>query len=74
MLFIHHAGKSGEQRGTSRREDVLDTVLALRRSIDYSSADGAQFEVHFEKARGLYGDEVAPIDCRLTQDQQGNLT
>ena len=22
----------------------------------------------------MYGDEVAPIDCRLTQDQQGNLT
>ena len=74
LLFIHHAGKSGEQRGTSRREDVLDTVLALRRSIDYSTAEGAQFEVHFEKARGLYGDEVAPIDCRLIQDQQGKLT
>ena len=29
-LLIHHAGKGGQQRGTSRREDVLDTVIALR--------------------------------------------
>ena len=24
VLLVHHAGKSGAQRGTSRREDVLD--------------------------------------------------
>jgi hypothetical protein len=29
VLMVHHAGKDGSQRGTSRREDVLDTVLAL---------------------------------------------
>jgi putative DNA primase/helicase len=26
VLFVHHAGKSGAQRGTSRKEDALDTV------------------------------------------------
>jgi len=25
VLVVHHAGKGGQQRGTSRREDVLDT-------------------------------------------------
>ena len=25
VLFLHHAGKGGQQRGTSRREDLLDT-------------------------------------------------
>ena len=30
VLFIHHAGKSGQQRGSSRREDVLDLVMELR--------------------------------------------
>ncbi|MBX9704534.1 MAG: helicase RepA family protein, partial [Silvanigrellaceae bacterium] len=29
VMFIHHAGKSGSQRGTSKREDTLDTVIAL---------------------------------------------
>ena len=51
VLFIHHAGTNGRQRGTSRREDTLDTVIALRRPEDYSSEHGARFEIHFEKLR-----------------------
>jgi AAA domain len=31
VILIHHAGKSGRQRGTSRKEDVLDTIISLRR-------------------------------------------
>jgi putative DNA primase/helicase len=33
VLLIHHAGKAGQQRGTSRREDVLDTVIVTGRDI-----------------------------------------
>jgi putative DNA primase/helicase len=51
VLLIHHAGTNGRQRGTSRREDSLDTVLALRRPDDYASAQGARFEIHYEKLR-----------------------
>ena len=32
VLLIHHAGKGGGQRGTSRKEDVLDTVMSLKRA------------------------------------------
>ena len=39
VLFVHHAGKGGTQRGTSRKEDVLDTVIALRRPEDYKASD-----------------------------------
>jgi replicative DNA helicase len=35
VLFVHHAGKSGAQRGTSRREDLLDSVLTLKHPSDY---------------------------------------
>jgi putative DNA primase/helicase len=51
VLLVHHAGVNGRQRGTSRREDALDTVIALRRPEDYSPEEGARFEVHFEKWR-----------------------
>src|SRR5450759_5213984 len=51
VLFIHHAGNNGRQRGTSRREDTLDTVIALRRPDDYLPEQGARFQVHFEKLR-----------------------
>jgi putative DNA primase/helicase len=51
VLLVHHAGTNGRQRGTSRREDALDTVIALRRPEDYSPEQGARFEIHFEKLR-----------------------
>ncbi|HET9048693.1 MAG TPA: AAA family ATPase [Chiayiivirga sp.] len=65
VVFIHHAGKTGQQRGTSKREDLLDTVIALRRPADYEPDQGARFEVHFEKARALYGEDVTPIEASL---------
>jgi RecA-family ATPase len=65
VLLVHHAGKGGAQRGTSRKEDVLDTVVSLRRPIDYDAGQGARFEVHFTKARGFYGDDAEPFDPRL---------
>ena len=30
VLFIHHSGKNGGQRGISKREDILDLVISLR--------------------------------------------
>jgi KaiC/GvpD/RAD55 family RecA-like ATPase len=73
VLLVHHAGKGGQQRGTSKREDVLDTIIALRRCDDYKASEGARFEVHFEKARGLVGEDVAPFEAQLTTDPVGHL-
>jgi len=72
VLFIHHAGKAGQQRGTSRREDVLDTVIALRKPTDYTPETGACFEIHFEKARGLYGIELEPFEAKLESHEDNN--
>jgi hypothetical protein len=44
---------------------VLDVVLALRQPQDYDPREGARFEVHFEKSRGLRGDVVTPFEARL---------
>jgi putative DNA primase/helicase len=65
VVFIHHAGKGGLQRGTSRREDVLDTVIALRKPADHAADQGARFEVHFEKNRGFHGDDAKPFEAAL---------
>jgi putative DNA primase/helicase len=69
VLFIHHAGKSGGQRGTSKKEDILDTVLNLRKPPDYSPQDGARFEIHFEKNRGFMGDDAEPFEAKLVGEQ-----
>jgi len=73
VLFIHHSGKDGRQRGTSRREDVLDTVIALKQPGTYDPEQGAVFEVHFEKARGFAGDEAKPFEAKLETDAHGGL-
>ncbi len=71
VLFIHHSGKNGQQRGTSKREDLLDVVISLRRPPDYNPSSGACFEIHYEKARHLTGTDVDPIEAQLTTDQHG---
>lgn len=68
VLLIHHAGKSGDQRGTSAREDIMDTVISLRRPREYSMAEGARFEVHLTKARGILGDDAKPFEANLVSE------
>jgi len=67
VLLIHHANKNGQQRGTSKKEDVMDTVIALRRPEDYDPSEGARFEVHYEKARHFYGDAAEPFEVQLKE-------
>jgi hypothetical protein len=65
MLLVHHANKQGVQRGGNRKEDVLDLVIGMRRPADYAPAEGARLEIHFDKARGLSGDAIEPIEAQL---------
>ena len=68
VLLVHHAGKSGDQRGTSAREDNMDTVTSLRRPTTYSVAEGARFEVHLTKARGIVGEDAMPFEVHLRSE------
>jgi AAA domain/Homeodomain-like domain len=65
VLLIHHSGRGGNARGTSKREDVLDTVIQLKHPEDYELEDGARFEVHLTKARGIFGDDAMPFEAKL---------
>ncbi len=68
VLLIHHAGKNGDQRGTSAREDIMDTVISLRRPREYNMAEGARFEIHLTKARGIVGDEAKSFEAHLKSE------
>ena len=63
ILFVHHAGKSGKQRRTSRKEDILNSVIALKRPPDYQASQGAGFEVYYKKARGFCGANTDPLEA-----------
>ena len=65
VILIHHSGKSGQQRGTSKREDVIDFVLNIKPPEDARPGDGTRFTVTFEKVRGLSWDDVKPFNVQL---------
>lgn len=66
VLFVHHSGKSGDQRGTSKREDVMDTVIKLSRPSDYSPTEGARFTVEFMKSRGFAGPDAESFEAAMS--------
>ena len=72
VLFGAHAGKSKQQRGTSKKEDVMDVVIKLDHSQDYQPEMGAALTVEFEKARHLSGDDARNFEASLARDQQDN--
>lgn len=71
VLIVHHAGRGGNARGTSKREDVLDTVIQLRQPDDYDPDEGARFEVHLTKARGVFGDDASAFEATLEIGDEG---
>lgn len=71
VLFVHHAGKNKAQRGTSRREDLLDTVITLKHPADYNPSEGLRCEVHFEKTRAMLGEAAKPFEVRMGNGSDG---
>lgn len=70
VLLIHHDNKSGKQRGTSSKEDILDTVIHLQKLKDETCA-GAAFSMQFTKNRGFCPyPELAP-SIRLMKTGEG---
>ncbi len=70
VLIVHHAGKGGNQRGTSKKEDLLDTVVMLKKVETHDPSFGAQFEVNYEKTRGFFGSEAKPFCARLSINEK----
>lgn len=60
-ILVHHAGKSGEARGHSSKEDAMDTIISLRHPQGYKARMGAKFIVDFTKGRSLFGDAADPF-------------
>ena len=57
ILIVHHAGKSGDQRGTSKRMDTPETTIKLTKQKDVEKAeDESAFELEFIKGRELFGE------------------
>jgi DNA-binding MarR family transcriptional regulator/5S rRNA maturation endonuclease (ribonuclease M5) len=74
VMLIHHAGKSGDQRGASRREDLLDTVIKLE-PVDKSEMakyKGAVCDLEFVKTRGATP-QPNQMRLELVKKEDGSL-
>lgn len=76
VLIVHHAGKSGDQRGASRREDLMDVVIKLGKIEDDQGGQRhgkTGFRWYFTKHRHKMSGPQE-LDVTLETGEDGKLT
>jgi len=75
-LMVHHAGKGGDQLGTTTRENDLDFVVKLEHPANYRVDDGCRFIARFTKTRANLEDLhlLTPTEFQLKKDENGETT
>jgi hypothetical protein len=68
LVWVHHTGRNGNMRGTSKREDILDTVILLEKPTGYKPEEGARFKVTYLKNRGFMGDDASSFETQYSVD------
>lgn len=72
VVFIHHAGRNGAMRGTSRREDAALWVMQLSESKnDISEKAGARFVTRFIKNRNSTENAAPAMEWNFTKAENG---
>lgn len=70
ILLIHHSNKSGDQRGTNKKEDVMDTVISLKRPDDYvQGEERTRILIQLTKARHIFGEDAEDVEAELYTDE-----
>jgi len=44
-----------------------------RRPHDFTQEEGARFEVHYEKVRGVYGEKIKPFEAKMETRDEGTF-
>ncbi|MDB5761823.1 MAG: hypothetical protein JWQ21_818 [Herminiimonas sp.] len=65
IIVIHHSGKNGEQRGSSKHEDALDFSISLRPVLPEAKDGSLNFQFEWRKARHLPSDQRTPFVVSL---------
>lgn len=75
VLVIDHAGKNGDNRGTSKKQDALESVINLEQPEGYKTSEGARFIITYTKSRGVHGEDIEQCEARLREgDVPDSLT
>ncbi len=70
VVLVHHAGKSGAQRGSSMTEVTPDIILKLAKAGGAPEDNCSRFVVQFDKNRHLMGKELTPklVTLRMAEN------
>lgn len=69
IILVHHAGRNGEARGTSKREDAAFWVIALDDAKkDVDEKRGARFISRFTKPSRNTQEEIPAYEWHITTD------
>jgi hypothetical protein len=67
--LVHHTGiETNRQRGSKKREDVLDTVILLKKGHICTNETPLHFNVSYSKHRNFYGSNTLSFDAFMTKD------
>jgi len=64
VIIVHHAGRNGEMRGASRREDMAHWILSLKE--DGMEGEGTAWITQFKKCRNCASLDAPPLRWTLT--------
>lgn len=70
IMWLHHAGKSGLQRGGSAKEDMLGCIMELRHPANYKIEEQLRVECRIGTSRGesLSPKQLMPFEIQLIRN------
>ena len=74
VIVVHHSGKAGKQRGSSKHEDALDWSINLIADKQALHDGALRFSLVWEKARHLASDQITPLAVTMHKGDYGALT
>lgn len=73
VIVIHHTGKNGQQRGSSKHEDALDFSIALKPVPDDKQDGNLRFVFEWKKSRHLPSDKTRPFLVTYAKTPDGYI-
>lgn len=64
VVIVHHAGRNGEMRGASRREDMAHWIISLK--DDSGDGETKAWVTHFRKCRNCQAKEAPSLKWTIT--------
>jgi hypothetical protein len=73
VIFVHHAGRNGLMRGTSKREDAAFWSIKLSEAKGEDNREGASFVATFDKNRNATNEETPSLLWHFEPQRDGSI-